>query len=100
MSANVCGWAGLWFRVDGDGRNSLAFDNMQNRPVQGTTGWARYEVVLDVPEGATLLAYGALLSGSGEIAVADLRIEKVGADVPTTDRKHLDRPANLDFSEA
>ena len=40
-------WAGLWMRVD---RLSVsrfaAFDNMQNRPVKGTTPWRNYEVVL------------------------------------------------------
>lgn len=100
-SRNVEGWAGLWFRVDG-GRphNSLAFDNMQNRPIKGSTQWSRYDVVLDVSDEATLLAYGVLLAGGGEVAVSDFRIEKVGPEVPTTDSKHrLTRPSNLDFSE-
>jgi AraC family transcriptional regulator len=26
----------------------VAFDNMQDRPIKGTTDWQRYEVVLDV----------------------------------------------------
>lgn len=43
---------GLWFRVDGTTGKSLSFDNMQDRAVKGTTEWARYEIVLDVPEGA------------------------------------------------
>ena len=99
-SRNVDDWAGLWFRVDGDGGRTLAFDNMQERSVRGTTDWGRYDVVLDVAEDATRLAYGVLLSGAGEIAVADFRLEHVGTEVPTTDRPHrLARPSNLDFSE-
>ena len=98
-SRDVGGWGGLWFRVDGKTGKSLSFDNMQDRAVKGTTEWARYDVVLDVPEGATLLAYGVLLSGDGELGIADLRIDRVGDDVATTNRRHLDRPANLDFSE-
>jgi len=99
-SRDVEGWAGLWFRVDGTTGRSLAFDNMQDRAVKGTTDWARYDVVLDVPQGATLLAYGILLSGAGEVGVADLRIDKVDDTVTTTERRRLDRPANLDFSDA
>src|SRR5215471_16702910 len=41
-------WAGLWMRVD-KGPNMVAFDNMQNRSIKGTSGWQEYEVVLDVP---------------------------------------------------
>lgn len=98
-SSEVGGWAGLWLRVDGRSGTSLAFDNMQDRSIKGTTAWARYDVVLDVSEEAIRLAYGVLLSGDGEVAVADFCLEEVGSDVPTTDRKHLDRPRNLDFSE-
>ncbi len=100
-SRNVDDWAGLWFRVDGGSGRTLAFDNMQERSVRGTTDWARYDVVLDVADDATQLAYGVLLSGTGEVAVADFRLEQVGTDVATTDRRHrLAGPSNLDFSEA
>jgi hypothetical protein len=38
-SENVTRWAGLWLRVDGPDTQPqpLAFDNMQNRLVKGTT---------------------------------------------------------------
>ena len=42
------GYAGLWFRVDGAPRQVLAFDNMNNRGVTGTTDWTRYEIDLPV----------------------------------------------------
>ena len=44
----------LWLRVDGDtvngtvGHRLLAFYNMADKPISGTTGWRRYEIVLDV----------------------------------------------------
>src|SRR5262245_21787155 len=68
-SENVdSGWAGLWFRVDGAKfGESLAFDNMQGRPIKGTTDWKRVEVVLDVPDNAVGLAFGILLAGDGEV---------------------------------
>jgi erythromycin esterase-like protein len=37
------GYAGLWWRVD-DPSGVLAFDNMQNRGVSGTTDWRRYDI--------------------------------------------------------
>src|SRR5450432_2697984 len=39
--------AGLWMRVDKESKQ-VAFDNMQNRPIKGTTTWQKYDVVLDV----------------------------------------------------
>jgi hypothetical protein len=89
------GSGGLWLRVDPD----LGFDNMNDRGVRGTTGWSRYEVVLDVPQEATEIAFGALLSGNGTLWVDDLGLEAVGKEVPTTNpRAHATAaPINLDF---
>jgi RNA polymerase sigma factor (sigma-70 family) len=101
-TADVDGWLGLWMRVDGDGRTSLAFDNMQSRSVKGTTDWQRYDVVLDVAEEATAVAFGVLLSGRGEGWISGVRFEPVGPEVATTGGGPggiADGPANLDFSE-
>ena len=51
-----------------------------------TTGWKKYEIVLDVPQQATNLAYGALLDGTGEIWISDLSFETVDRNVPVTVR--------------
>ena len=80
-------WAGLWFRVDGPNNGepqSLAFDNMQERPIKGTTDWTRYEIVLDVPEAAQRLAFGILLAGGGQVWMDDLKFEVVPTTVKTT----------------
>jgi hypothetical protein len=66
-------WAGLWMRVDG-GTTTLAFDNMQDRGPSGTTGWQRFEIVLDVPQQATTIYIGTLLAGSGRAWFDDLEI--------------------------
>ncbi|HKQ57096.1 MAG TPA: erythromycin esterase family protein, partial [Candidatus Eisenbacteria bacterium] len=58
------GFAGLWWRVDGDSA-TLRFDNMMNRGPRGTTGWTRGEIVLDVPANARNINFGVLLSGPG-----------------------------------
>ena len=70
-------WAGLWMRVDYYKAQVLAFDNMQNRGIKGTTDWMKYEVVLFVPTEATSISYGVLLSGTGEIWFKDVNLEVV-----------------------
>ena len=69
-------------RVDGNG-GTLAFDNMQSRPIRGTTDWTLVSVVLDVPSDATGIAIGLLLSSPGEAWIDDASLEVVGTDVPT-----------------
>lgn len=98
-SLDVVNWSGLWLRVDEkDSKKSLAFDNMQNRPIKGTTSWQKYEIVLDVPANASNIAYGALLAGTGQIWIDDLKFEIVDESVPTTGKKPTE-PRNLSFEE-
>jgi hypothetical protein len=102
-SKDVTGWAGLWMRVDGSQKEMLAFDNMQNRSIKGTTDWTRYEIVLDVPDQAQEIAFGLLLDGQGQAWMDDLKFEAVGKDVPTTGEKLpekvLTAPTNLNFED-
>ena len=98
---DVKDWAGLWMRVDGPGGKSLAFDNMQDRPIKGTTKWTKYEIVLDVPAQAEQIAYGVLLTGRGDVWIDDLKFDVVGNATATTANpktaKIPDAPINLDF---
>lgn len=96
------GWAGLWLRVDGAQRGTtLAFDNMEDRAVKGTTGWQRHAIVLDVAPEAESVVFGALVFGEGELLLADLAVEEVSRDTPVTglDQHRPRRPQNLDFSQ-
>lgn len=99
-SDQVTGWAGLWMRVD-KGRDSVAFDNMQNRAIKGNSGWTQYAVVLDVPNDATGIALGVLLDGPGTIWLSGLNFEVVGAQTPVTGSLPVStmpaEPENLDF---
>jgi len=105
-------WGGLWMRVD-QGRQVVAFDNMQNRPIKGSLDWTSQAVVLDVPKptaaadgspGAmTGLFFGVLLNGKGQLWISNLQFEVVGSDVPTTDLNAsccnlLPGPGNLSLS--
>jgi len=105
-SENVATWAGLWLRVDQAGsQQPLSFDNMESRSIKGTTGWKKYEIVLDVPANASLMAYGALLAGTGKIWFDNIAFEIVDKSVQTTDSKNdknpatLSGPSNLDFEK-
>jgi erythromycin esterase len=69
------GHAGLWMRVDGPEGKPLAFDNMGDRGVTGTSEWTRYEIVLPVPEDAVGVVFGALHTGDGTVWVDTLRFE-------------------------
>jgi len=65
--------AGLWMREDGE-TPSLAFDNMANRPVKGTTEWTEYSIKLPVHPEARQLFFGTLLVGTGKLWVDDLQV--------------------------
>lgn len=102
-SENVADWAGFWLRVDGtNGARALAFDNMQNRAIKGTTDWKKYDIVLNVPLTASSFSYGALLSETGQIWFTDLNFEIVDNSVPTTGSCEVcslpeQQPVNLNF---
>ena len=103
---NVTDWAGLWLRVDKAGsQEPLSFDNMQDRQVKGTNTWKKYEIVLDVPANASMIAYGALLSGTGQIWFDNISFEIVDNSVKTTgsingDQNEIQKePFNLDFEK-
>lgn len=99
--------AGFWMRIDQNGTSSsLAFDNMSKRPVKGDAEWTRYEIVLDVPENADLVSFGALLTGTGQVLIDNLRFDVVDNSVPTTaptapimNRSYPQGPINLDFQQ-
>jgi hypothetical protein len=68
---------------------------MQERPITGTTAWRRHEVVLEVPRTATAVAFGILLSGTGEVLLRDVALEAVTGVAPTKTREL--GPKNLLF---
>ncbi|ARK32825.1 Transposon Tn10 TetD protein [Halalkalibacter krulwichiae] len=100
-SDQVANWAGLWMRVDGEADEILAFDNMEGRPIKGTTSWSPYEVVLDIPEEASVINIGILLAGSGTVWLDSVEFEEVDDSVSVTSGDPLlvlpDEPTNLHF---
>jgi beta-lactamase regulating signal transducer with metallopeptidase domain len=102
-SQQVNSWSGLWMRVD-KGSVGVAFDNMMDRPIKGTTDWHTYSVVLDVPQDATAIFFGILLHEGGEVWLNSVQLETVGTEVPTTQNSlgglpQPRAPKNLNFDE-
>ena len=99
----VVEWCGLWMRVDGQDGKTLAFDNMEDRPIGGTTPVRNYQVVLDVADDAEYVAFGVLLSGKGVVWIEDFRFEETALETAVTgvvrQRDYPDEPMNLNFEE-
>ena len=99
----VEGWAGLWLRLDGKFSNTLKIDNMQNRPITGTSEWNLYSCVLDVPKETKIINIGILLSGKGKVWIDNVSFQEVDKNIPTTDfeiqKVYPDHPENLSFEE-
>jgi transcriptional regulator with XRE-family HTH domain len=94
--------AALFMRISGQNGKLLAFDNMRERPVSGTTDWENHEIVLDVAEEAEDILFGVLLSMEGQVWMADVKLEDVDRNVPTTDILEEIAPffpVNLDFED-
>lgn len=87
------GFAGLWWRVDGAKKDEgppsvLAFDNMQNRGVTGTTDWKQYSIELPVAADAANINFGVILPGNGTAWFDSLTVELDGKPY-TTDQVDL-----------
>jgi hypothetical protein len=102
----VTGRAGLWLRVDAPGAPGAevrwtAFDDMEDRPIRGTSDWTRHEVVLDVAPDAAAIAFGVQLEGPGQVWIDDVSFDVVDAKVKTTGRRQRPRGQgdNLDFEQ-
>jgi hypothetical protein len=67
-------WTGLWLRADGDDIPNLVFDNMSERPIRGSTAWARYAIDVQLPNETTWLNYGIVLAGQGTVWADNFRL--------------------------
>ena len=67
-------WAGLWLRADDDDFHTLIIDNMETRPIRGTTSWTKYTIDVELPRETVWLNYGILLKGSGMMWADNFRL--------------------------
>ncbi len=82
---DVIGWSGFLLQIDDEiKKERLVYDNMSERDIEGTNDWKKYEVVLDVPSNATVINYGTMLAGGGQIWSYGINIEIVDTTVAVT----------------
>jgi hypothetical protein len=75
--------AQMWMRLDGK-EDMTGFDNMDDRPIKGTSDWKQYSIVLDIPDETVFIAFGTFVHGSGTAWVDDYSLEIVDDDTSTT----------------
>lgn len=90
------GYAGLWLRID----PQVAFDNMGDRGIKGTTDWKKYEVILPLdPNKTDKIVIGGLLVGKGKMWLDDLHVSIDGKSLDSPDLEIYEReilPAEKD----
>ena len=74
------GQIGLMLRIDGES-GGLQFDNLQQENIHGTSDWTMYSVILPLPENATTIYIGAILSGTGKLWADDFQLLIDGEDL-------------------
>ncbi len=98
---NVSKWATIYASLDDrvakDASRRLAHDDLYTRPVPANCNWTQYDIVMDVPQGNTVLTFGAFIDGPGTLWVDEVRLEEVDAVPASTGGQFSDRPTNLDF---
>ncbi|MCW3466123.1 S41 family peptidase [Chitinophaga nivalis] len=78
------GQAAIWMRIDGREGNPIAFNNMEDRMVTGTTAWEEYTITLNYePEIAADILVGVLFIGEGKVWADDLRVTIDDKDIST-----------------
>ena len=68
------GYAGLWFRVDGENNATLGFDNMSDRGLNGDNDWTQVSIKLDVSAEVKNINFGGLFPGEGTVWFDNLEL--------------------------
>jgi hypothetical protein len=92
--------AALWLSCNDDKWYVLNADVMSNRLVHGTTPFTRYDLVIDIPDKAKEVRFGAMLNGTGKIWIDDFHLDEVDATTPVTGAPPSntnETPTNLSF---
>ncbi|MCC2961031.1 transcriptional regulator [Massilia sp. IC2-278] len=91
-TADIGNYAGLWMRVDTPAKHGAAFYNSVDKPIRGSTDWQERTVTLDVPADASIVSFGVIGSGKGQVWIDALTLEPVGRDVPVDRMSARQRP--------
>ena len=73
----------------------MLVDERREFPVRGSSGWTPLTMVIDIPDTAVALNYGAFLLGGGVLWVDTARLETVDATTPLTNLPALRGPPHV-----
>ena len=86
-TSDVQNWAGAFVIILGKNNLHLAYDDMSDRPIRGTTDWQQIELVTDLPNEPCVVYFGPDLYGPGELWGDDFQIAIAPRDAPITDSR-------------
>jgi hypothetical protein len=87
---------GLWMELHENMETVL----WNEATLRGDQSWTRRDIVFDIDEAITLIAFGLEVRGSGTAWLAEVSFERVGAEVPATASRALrEHPVNLGFAD-
>lgn len=99
-SNDVQNWSGMWVRLEDTQGKILAFKDMMDAPIRGTTDWNKYELLLKVPDNAVKITFGVLINGIGSVSMDDFKLEQIKNNI-VIDRSELKVDhLNLDFEKS
>ena len=84
---NVSEFMGLMLRIDNEDNDVLAFENLQQKRINGSKDWALYSVKLKLPKDAVTIFAGPILAGTGKLWIDDVRILIDGKDLSIAKQK-------------
>lgn len=90
-------FAGIWINVF-EGKNSLFFDNMQKKQLNGTSNWQEISTTFFVDASATEMQIGGLMVGSGQAWFDDFSLTEIpinSGDLPDSLKTYLHEAADL-----
>ncbi len=80
------GYAHCWMRIDAEDGEVLSFDNTLDEGNVLRPDWARFSIVLDVPEKSAVIYLGFQLVGRGQAWLDDWQLEVVGKEIAATNQ--------------
>ncbi|MBX5461163.1 MAG: hypothetical protein IRZ28_08740 [Steroidobacteraceae bacterium] len=74
----------LWVRADDQHGTMVAFENAHARGPRGSQSWTSQRIVIDIPDTAAALLFGAVLRGAGKLYLDQVALRVVDSSVPLT----------------
>lgn len=87
--------AGLFVTAQAANHDTLASDEMNDRPITGTSYWSQYDVVIEIPNDTAVIAFGLRLTGAGQVWVDKMSMEVVGDNIPVTTKSESEQAVFL-----